>query len=622
MKIEVKRIVILSLLLGYSLISNAQLEVRAIGIQTAINDLTQARVHAENDTIDLPFWDDFSFAAMVPDVALWQSNNGVFVNGSLGKDSPTINVASFDGNDLSGNPHQPDAVTSVEADVLTSKPIDLSTIEAAKKGSVYLSFYWQMQGNGEVPEQRDSLKLEFKDLNGDWAKVFSIAGEEDNHSETFTKEIIQIEEEYFHAGFQFRFSSIGNALGPFDSWHIDYVYLNQDRSVQNESIIDRAIASQPTSIFSQYTMIPYDIIFDFPDSIYNAFSLEIATLQNNIHPVLYSYTLRDTLTNTVVRNIPNSTAPLLPSFGRNTITVSSLDASDLSSVPTDSLYLESQLILDTSDDFFIREINGTDTTYLIDADYNYRLNDTVRRYHEIHQMLAYDDGQAEYAAGLNKNDGQIAVLFNLPSEDTLTHVDIYFPQINPSSGGERIILRVLSDLTGEPRSTLRLGEFIIPGDAGLNEFSRFTFDEPVVVDGEFYLAMQQFTNNYIGIGLDNNNLIGTQKIWVNTEDEWTRNLKVEGIIMIRAGFADSDYVVTEVMEPRAKKLDVFPNPADHQLTIKGDFDSFELMSISGQLITSGNDRYISLSNLLNGLYLLKIHHNQQTEVHKVLVKHE
>lgn len=620
MKFELNHIALLMLFFGSSLTSYAQLEVRAI--RNVHGHTNNARVQAVNDTISLPFWDDFSFASVTPDSSLWQSNTGVFVNGTLGKVSPTLNVASFDGNDLSGNPHNPQAVTSEEADVLTSKPIDLSGIKASKQSSVYLSFYWQMEGNGEVPEQKDTLKLEFKDINSDWDTVFYRAGVIDNLSENFVKETIPLDnEDYFHAGFQFRFTSVGNALGPFDSWHIDYVYLNQDRSVDNESIIDRAIASEPTSLFSEYTMIPYDVIFDYPDTIYNSFSLEIATLQNNIHPVSYSYTLRDTLLNTVIRNIPNSTAPLLPSFGRNTLTVSSLDASDLSAVNTDSLFLESQLILETSDDYFIREINGTDTTFLVDTEYNYRLNDTVRRYHEIHQMLAYDDGQAEYAAGLNKNDAQLALFFNIPSEDTITHVDIYFPQINPSSGGERIILRVLSDLTGEPRSILRTGEFIIPGDAGLNEFTRFTFDEPVVVDGEFYIAMQQFTNNYIGIGLDNNNLIGTRKIWVNTEDEWTQNIKVEGIIMMRAGFADSDYVVTDIPTQETKRLGVYPNPANQQLTIDGTFDRYELLTVSGKMLDAGNDNQISLAAFKDGLYLLRIHFDQRSEVHKVMVRH-
>lgn len=599
--------------------SHAQLTVKPIGRSSGSLSSSQARVEAAKDTINLPFWDDFSFSSIEPDSTLWESNTGVLINGTLGKVSPTINVASFDGNALNGNPHSSNDGTT---DQLTSQSIDLSVVAPEKRASVYLSFYWQMEGLGEVPENKDSLKLEFKDVDDEWTTVFELAGLSENKFEIFTKHVVPVDlEKYFHAGFQFRFIAIGNGGGPYDAWHIDYVYLNQDRTIENESIIDRSIASLPSSIFSEYTMIPYDVIFDFPDTIYKNVAIEISTFQDNIHPVSYRYSLRDTLLNSTLYSTPSTTGPPLINFGRNTITALGVDAADLQAASTDSLYLESQLIFETSDDFFVSEINGNDTTYLIDPTYNYRLNDTVRRYHEIHQTLAYDDGQAEYAAGLNKNEAQIAVYFKIPSEDTLTNIDIYFPQINPSPSGQRIVLSVLNDLSGDVGSVRRVQEFVIPGGAALNQFDRFTFDIPVIVSGEFYIALQQFTNEYIGIGLDNNNLIGTQKTWVNLEGEWSRNIKVEGIIMMRPNFEDTDFVVAEVKKPLRQEVRIFPNPAKDLLNLEGEFDYYQLFDLSGARITSGSSSQLSLSDVLDGVYLLKVWTNQYVDTHKVVVRH-
>ncbi|WP_420580997.1 T9SS type A sorting domain-containing protein [Reichenbachiella sp.] len=244
----------------------------------------------------------------------------------------------------------------------------------------------------------------------------------------------------------------------------------------------------------------------------------------------------------------------------------------------------------------------------------------MRSYFEIHHTLAYDDGSAEYAAGLNKNKSQLAVYFNIPSADTLTSIDIFFPQLNPSSDREEIVLSVFKDLSGEPASTLREQTFIIPGGAPLNKFDRFEFDVPIIISGDFYIGLQQFTNDYIGIGLDNNNLLGTRKVFVNTEEEWQPNNKVEGIIMMRPVFSDSDYVVTSVDNVNSAVV-IFPNPANDKLTIQGDFDSYELMDLSGKSIKIGRSNELQTSGFQEGIYFLKVYQGDKAFTKKIIVQH-
>ncbi|WP_420580996.1 hypothetical protein [Reichenbachiella sp.] len=269
----------------------AQLKVKSIDrSQNSISNT--ARVSVNRDTVSLPFWDDFSFSNMAADTTLWISNTGALINGTLGNVAPTINVASFDGHDLFGNPHNPEGVNSQTVDVLTSQPIDLEAVKLEKRDSVWFSFYWQMGGLGEVPEQRDSLKLEFLDKNGSWIEEYALIGVADSLFDSFKKVFIQIDhDDYFHSGFQFRFRASGNSLGPYDAWHIDYVYLNQDRTSINESLVDRTVTDPPTPIFSEYTMIPYDVLFDFPDTIFQVISFDFATLENKVHPVEFEYSL-------------------------------------------------------------------------------------------------------------------------------------------------------------------------------------------------------------------------------------------------------------------------------------------------------------------------------------------
>lgn len=620
------------LVVGFVLIiqsSFAQLQVRNINrIPEGLVEPNQARLRAEGDTISLPFWDDFSFSTVVPDSRFWESNTGALINGTLGKASPTLNVVSFDGSDLFGNPHDPSSVNSQTVDVLTSKHIDLGSIPTDKWDSVFFSFYWQMGGWAEAPEQRDSLKVDFLDVDGEWNEIeeLRLIGIEENFHDTFTKAYCQLEEKYLHGGFQFRFRSSGNSLGPYDTWHIDYVYLNIDRYKENESLEDGAIAGVPTSIFSQYTMIPYDVLFDFPDTIYNPIEVELSNFKKDVHFVEAEVILRDTLLNTILYPQPSTSGNVISAFGRSTFIADAIPSSDLVAAPTDSLYLELEIILNSNDEYFISQITDSGIEFLIDDEYNYRLNDTVRTYHEIHNTLAYDDGSAEYAAGLNKNESQLAIFYNLPSEDTLTSIDIHFPQFSRdeeqpvSPTGKRIELSVLKDLSGSPNAVLRSQEFVITGGSILNQFERYTLDLPVILSGGFYISIKQFTNEYIGIGLDNNNLIGTQKLFVNLEDEWTRNVKVEGIVMVRAIFEDSDFVVANV-DSFENDLKVFPNPVSDELAIHGNFDQYELLDLSGKILKSGVDPILSVYDLRNGIYFLKIRKNESFITRKIVINH-
>ena len=54
----------------------------------------------------LPFLDDFSYKASLPNPALWEEGE-VYINNTMGIDVPTQGVATFDGLNEQGRPYNP-----------------------------------------------------------------------------------------------------------------------------------------------------------------------------------------------------------------------------------------------------------------------------------------------------------------------------------------------------------------------------------------------------------------------------------------------------------------------------------------------------------------------------------
>src|SRR5665213_1024999 len=134
-----------------------------------------------HDTLSLPFFDDFSSGTSVyPDRNKWFDKN-VFINDGFAINPPTVGVATFDGIDSVGFPY---SNTNLEygADTLTSKYINLTANSLPTDSTIYLSFFYQSAGNGNTPDDGDSLILQFKYYNDslnyyDWVTVWEANGQ-------------------------------------------------------------------------------------------------------------------------------------------------------------------------------------------------------------------------------------------------------------------------------------------------------------------------------------------------------------------------------------------------------------------------------------------------------------
>ena len=114
----------------------------------------------------LPFFDDFSHSDLYPDSTKWTDNN-VLVNDGFPLCPPNRNGATFDVLDANGKVYSYAISNAFVAEYLTSARIRLDSIMEPEPraltpaDSIYLSFYYQPQGNGNAPEAQDSLVLQF-----------------------------------------------------------------------------------------------------------------------------------------------------------------------------------------------------------------------------------------------------------------------------------------------------------------------------------------------------------------------------------------------------------------------------------------------------------------------------
>ena len=114
----------------------------------------------------LPFFEDFSQSILYPDSTKWTDNN-VLVNDGFTLFPPNRNGATFDVLDANGRVYDYAISNAFVAEYLTSARIRLDSIMEPEPraltpaDSVYLSFYYQPQGNGNAPEEQDSLVLQF-----------------------------------------------------------------------------------------------------------------------------------------------------------------------------------------------------------------------------------------------------------------------------------------------------------------------------------------------------------------------------------------------------------------------------------------------------------------------------
>ncbi len=588
---------------------------------------------AQLPAMQLPFWDDFSLTEPYPNDTLWQYGASVSATKGMGINPPTLGVATFDGLDSAGRPYDiTNALAKGYADSLVSRAIRLDLVDSLVRPSVYLSFYYEFMGNGEAPNPGDKLSVEFLNDQGKWELVWSVDTEGTDQPDTFKVAVIPVaDKRFFHASFQFRFRNFGRLSGPYDTWNVDYVYLNSGRNTTDTSFPDRAIATPLTSFFTDYWSIPKkhflrDIEGNLGRPSFTIYNLRV----NNIQPLNYSYfakltTYKQGAATEVNVELQDSTTVGngLTGLERRTVTVDSTLSASLFDPSADSFRINVRVSLSTKDN-----VPPADNGDYIAAKYapiDFRVNDTTRAEYFLQKYYAYDDGTAEYGVGLNQPGGEVAYRYDMrtPSPDTVVAVDFYFPHFGDESS-QLIDFQILSDLTDNPQSVL-YEENIPIQRSEQNKFIRHPLTlRTVLVQGNFYMGWKQTASVVVPIGWDKNTDSG-DRIYVNTNGTWEQNTIEHGSIMMRPVFGKGGVVTG--LPPDTPPLQAFPNPSNGSFYLTGSPGYIEVIDLAGKPVDisreAQDDRtYIRINAARPGLYILKAMVGTSMATQKILVRPE
>jgi hypothetical protein len=574
------------------------------------------------DTLNLPFFEDFSTSSVVPDPSKW-TDASVFVNNSFGLDPISIGVATLDAIDANGELYSTNNLP-VSSDKLTSLPFDLSQYRISKE-PVTLSFFYQPGGKGEVPEKTDSLILEFFYASDNtWHNIWSFSTDT---IAAFRQKIQSVPDTFCQAGFRFRFrnkTSISpnevtggdGALSNADCWNIDYIMMNTRPDAEHRSIDDITQVDIPRELLDFYESVPWA-------HLNNAQSIT----RNNMRYLIRNLTTGDSINvgrSYYVHNLHTGTTEYYDQY--------------YSKSPPRSLVTW----LDPFFAPFTRNDNSSEgalevVSYLITPANQVKGNDTSRIVMNFKNYYAYDDGNPEYGFGISGEStagSLLACRFRIYQADTLRALQMLFNNTRNHANAELgFQLCVWKDEGGLPGDLLYMSpETFTPGDdLPFLGFNTYPFPEEanlVITDTSFFAGWKQSTEEFLNLGYDvnRNNL---SRIFVNISGDWFNpgSSLIPGTPMIRALFGSKEIVTGNPDIPvHEKAVELFPNPASdivHIRTTGFTLSHISIIDLQGRILLSedGDHHEIDVSSIPPGMYLLQLSANDGSFVNRKMVIH-
>lgn len=591
----------------------------------------------------LPFFDDFSGTPVFdesdpysgfPFEDLWEDSYDVWINEGLAINAPSLHVATLDGLDSAGRPYSNQVLENGYRDVLTSRPINLSTdyVGLGERSGVYLSFFYQWQGNGEAPDASDFFRVEFFGADSTWVTALTITTVPDFTRDQFYQAIVQVSgDNFFWENFRFRFRNYGRLSGPYDTWNLDYIYLNKGRTAESLTYPDRAIASSVGPVFGEFYSMPIDHFRQVP--VYTPPQVDIQSLRAGPDGAPTDYTVQftfDNYTGDALTRIAMPFGPVGSKFPDNNLQPGERFRS---TIRTNSNGIDFNDPAFNADDYFLPGAERTDLRislgiYEPDAGI-FSSNDTISQVYHLDDFYAYDDGTAEYAVVLSETDDQVAYGFDVmaPGPQQLVGFDVYIPAYSISGFTTAEFFVMDADDNGEPGDRLTTVTHIAR-DNPRNGFQRVNI-EPVIVSGQFFIGWKGTASNRIRVGIDySNNTVNRIYEDLNgiIEDGKLRWYPVsaltEGSLMIRPNFGEAAPI--SGIDPDREDIAIYPNPSDGAFTIESVVERLEVLSVSGQpvsfhKVSSDNQTHVRIDNPQSGMYIVKFAKAGQIYTRKLIV---
>jgi hypothetical protein len=553
-----------------------------------------------SDTLEIPFFDDFSYCTDFPDENLWV-NKGTNISTNLPKNPPSIGALVFDALDTDKKFYKSASYGSVCAgDTVETKPINLYY---PNEKSVYLSFYYQGGGYGDRPESTDSLCLDFySPLDDKWTTVKRYEGAQYNF---FKQEIINISERKFlQKGFRFRFRnyfSLGSSLQPdlvsnCDFWMVDYVKLDKNRNEADSVYNDVSLTALPVLKVGDYQSVPWQHYKFNPEPVTPQYTINY---RNNDDKARLLDSINLTLTHDGVDD----------KFALGTFNMPGY--MDFVNTNLEFLYnFDSKL--DSSANYEVTVKLVSDVTSM-----DFAGNNQITVGKEFYNYYAYDDGTAEAAYGLHgegSTGGFCAVRFVTLKPDKLNGVNMYFcPVFNDAQAGF-FNLKVWNCVNGLPSTEIYSKDNVAVPKDKTNQFVFVPFDELIQVTDTFFIGWEKLYPQILALGFDKNTAVPNNKFY-NLGGTWKKSSE-SGQIMIRPTFGYLKTPVNEVVDNNKtvkKTVKIFPNPASDYITLQLSCADcvkipIDIYSIDGRkvksLIINSQTTEIDVSDLPAGMYLV------------------
>lgn len=532
-------------------------------------------------------------------------------NYRFGVNPRSLGLVTFDGLNEQGYPYQIGTTVTNYGDKLTSKPINLGSFSASD--SVYFSFLYQPQGLGDVPENGDSLLLEFyaPELS-QWFHIWSVSG-----GATIPFKAVHVnvnDTKFFKPGFQFRFRNYGGLSGALDHFHVDYVHLRSLSAYNDTTFKDFAFSNPINTLLKTYTSVPWD------------------------H---YKASVGSKMTDSLFVNLYNgSTSAENYQNGQLTINQSSLQQGLF--VLPGFLLAEGQInynplsFLDSYHDLSIgyeysRVLPGIsqefDVVCAASAQFpNLYQNDSTSFNQLFSNYYSYDDGSAEAAFGPTGTQARLAIRFDTYEADSLIGVNLSFLPSVVDVSQKLFLLTVWDNDNGQPGNVLYEDDAFSPRQPsyvnGNNNYQSYYFADTVkvAVGTTFFVGWRQLDPDRLNLGLDRNiDNHSTIRYSVDGGNNWY-TAPFSGSAMLRPIFSTLIDATLQTNEMEEKELTIYPNPSNGKLTVEfqhGHQAPLFVYNQLGQLMMSTDSNQLDLSPLNSGIYFISSP-NYSTKVYKVI----
>ncbi|MCK9398492.1 MAG: T9SS type A sorting domain-containing protein [Bacteroidales bacterium] len=421
---------------------------------------------------------------------------------------------------------------------------------------------------------------------------------------------------YFRKDFQFRFINIASLASDFnaswrsncDQWNVDYVYLNMGRSYKDTVYRDVTFAERAPSLLKNYESMPFSQYVNNPtNEMKENLDLLITNLDSTIFNSTYYYVVYQ-VDGPFQYLYPGGNCNLFPfnlNGYQNCISCAAHACPPVNFIfptlsSTDSAEFEVR-------HYIIGDITPTDT-----------VGDTLTFRQKFFNYYAYDDGTPEEGYGLTPAGSKLAYRFKLNMKDTLRAVQMFFNHTLNDANADFFNIMVWQDENGKPGNVLysQLNEKV-EFSSGLLGFHTYMLDEPLPVNGTFYIGWEQQTGNNLNLGFDRYNN-AQQNIFYNSTGQWFQST-YQGALLMRPVLGKA-FQVSGLDEPTydAGSIIPYPNPLNgsrinfrctgkyENTTETGNF-SVSIHSLPGEELFSGSFRQsIDIPRFSPGLYIISV----------------